>query len=349
VTLGAALVLRVLLADTAQSGSVPPNAIDALIQQGQIDAAVKAFDAQADQTKQYDIEQLARLAKAVLGQASRATASDPSSALSACVTLLAFGPHACGQALANSVNSPATPVGMKLVAASPDLRTGDASAERRLLELTSKFTPHEWAAAVNATAEMPQDAAILVLSHALNTGTPDVQFEAITRLAAIETPRSVELLRPWSGRNDVPGHLVALAAVAGSGDRDALVRLDRELPGLHGSDLLAAGVALARRGDKRGVESITSVLTGPEELLQIEAAGALARFGVPEGSARLEAELGSTNIWLRLRSLEVLQRLPPMLPTPAVWRQMADPLPAVRVRAAQIVLDGCNAKDARAH
>ena len=155
------------------------------------------------------------------------------------------------------------------------------------------------------------------------------------------------MLKRWASRTDRPGHLIALAAVARSGDATALKEIGSLLPDLEGQDLLSAGVALAIRNDPRGREALQQVLQGPEELLRIEAAAALAKLGDPAGLSRLEAELSNSNPWIRLRTLEKLSGVS-KAPAPSVWRQMTDPMPWIRVRAAQATAAACRAQDATA-
>jgi HEAT repeat protein len=204
----------------------------------------------------------------------------------------------------------------------------------------SGFGPSDWVAAVEASADLPDAIAVQLLSRALVHGTPDVRFSALGKLASLESPAALPVLKTWSGRADTPGHLIALAAVAGSGDAFALSELKTQLPTLEGEDRLAAGVALARQKDARGIEAIREVMSGPDELLRLQAAAALVRLGDKSGLEWLGGELGSTNVWMRLRALEMLRGLG-VPPTPAVWRQMSDPMPWIRVRAAQLVLEGC--------
>ena len=171
---------------------------------------------------------------------------------------------------------------------------------------------------------------------------------ALKRLAEIDDPLALPVLRAWSKRTETPGHFTALAALARSGDGEALTALQQELPALEGEDRLAAGVALAQNHDPRGIEAIREVLAGPDELLRVDAAAALARLGDKAGLEWIGGELGNSNVWIRLRALERLRGLR-LTPTAAVWRQMTDPTPWVRVRAAQLTIEGCQqSRDAAA-
>jgi hypothetical protein len=323
--------------DAQAPASALESRLDELLRQGAVDEAVRVFDALADQSHTVDTKALEELATAVLIQAT--TADDRSASVEACLALIAAGPHPCRNKLSTAADSGRSPV-ERLRAIAREVRAGTSGAERRIDAVVGSFGPQDWIAAVEASPDLPPEPAVRLLSRALVNGAPDVRFSALVKLAGIDSPAALPVLRSWAKRSDTPGHVIALAAVAGTGDGPALAELETLLPGLEGQDRLAAGVALARQKDARGVGAIREVLNGPDELLQLEAAAALARLGDKAGIEWLGGEVGNTNVWMRLRALEMLRGLG-VPPTPAIWRQMADPMPWVRVRAAQLVLEGC--------
>lgn len=310
--------------------------VDALLAKGALRDAVAAFDARARDRAVPDSALLARLARAVLADAAN-DASDPSAAVEACLTLSAerTGPHACESGLASHAERSAV---TRLRLGARTVPDSGPQADRAVAELTRGLQPRDWHAVVDAAPDFPAPLAVRLLTRALAEGADDVRFGAIDALARVEHPSAVPILRTWATREDSPARLIALAAIARSGDRPALATIKTRLPELFGQDLLAAGTALAAHGDPAGVEALEHVLRGPEELLQVEAAAALEAVGSPAGRGRLDAELTNPNVWIRLKALEMLRGRAP-LPTAAVWRQLSDPMPWVRVRAAQVALE----------
>ena len=322
---------------TAQVGKTPAPVHD-LLKAGEAERAVEAYDAYVDHTGRADRDVLLRLTTAVLERAT--TEEDRSLAVEACLALLSLGEHACRAGLRAALDSPAATPGVRLrVAAALQPEGGRATGLARILE---GLEGPAWVAAVDATAVMPPSTAVAVLARVLAEAPVDVRYAALVRLSTFDSPEALRLLRRWSHRPDTPGHLIALAAVGRAGDRDAIARVRSLLPELHGQDLLAAGVALAEHGEPEGFESIEVVLSGPDALLQIEAAAALARLNHGVGLERLEADLNNPDVWIRLRTLEQLRGLA-VQPNHRIWRQMADPLAWVRVRAAQRTLEGLEA------
>jgi HEAT repeat protein len=325
----------------------PASPVDALIARGAVGEAVTAFDTAADRSKEFDTAQLERLAKAVLTDVA-ASGDDPTARTEACVSLFSGQlkpPCAAGLALAADTEGGSTVIRLRALAAG--LQAGSPQAERQLNAAVAAFGPREWSAVVDAAPSFPPAIATGLLSQALDNGAPDVRYGALVKLAAVDDPSAVPVLKRWSRRTQSPGHLIALAGVAASGDAEALASIKELLPQLNGRELLAAGIALGQRGDPRGIETLRVVLSGPDDLQQLEAAAALAKLGEASGRARLESELNSSNVWMRLRSLELLRGLG-VPPAPTVWRQMNDPMAWIRVRAAQVTLEGSRRGAARA-
>jgi HEAT repeat protein len=215
----------------------------------------------------------------------------------------------------------------------------------RIADLTDTFQQREWSALVESAADFPPSIRVTLLTQALLHGTPDVQYSAMDRLSSMDDPAAIAAARTWSARASTPGHLLALAAVARSGDPKALETIQSLLPELEGAERLAAGVALATQKDPQGLQAIQGLLAGPDELLRLKAAAALAALGQEQGTQLLERELTNTNPWMRLRSLEYLDgRL--SAPTAEVWRLMADDLIWIQVRAAQVTLSALSAPTA---
>jgi HEAT repeat protein len=332
----AVLLLRIPLLSQPALPRPGASPVDALIAEGAINDAVTAFDIESDRTRSVDFRKLERLARAVLSAST--SSEDAAAQTEACLTLLADGPHPCEARLGTTQDQPDAAARVRTLALAS--RGGDDAAVRRVNELSAGFGDQDWTAVIDAAKNLPPAVAVQLLSQAAAKGTPDARFSAVAALATIESPAALPVLRLWARKAHTPGRLIALAAVAGSGDSEALGELQRLLPELEGEDRLAAGTALARRKDPKGIEAIRDVLNGPDELLQLEAAAALARLGDRSGLERLGGELANTNVWIRLRALEKLRGLS-LPPTAAVWRQMADPMPWVRVRAAQLTLEGC--------
>lgn len=296
---------------------------------------VRAYDAHVEATNQLDPALLEQIARRVLEEVARG--DDPSAAVEACLTLLGHGRHPCTERLSRLADTVAgTPV-LRLRAAVASRRTPGAAD--RISRVTDDFQARDWVAVVDAAPAMPAAVAVPLLARALSEATPDVQYGALLRLAAMRAPEALPVLRTWSTRTQTPGHLIALAAVARSGDKAALDAVESLFPELHGPDLLAAAEALAVQGESEGRDAVRQLLIGPDELLRLEAAAALARLGDPAGLEHLQAELGSTDVWVRLRTLEKLHGLGVPVDR-RVWRQMADPMDWIRVRAAQVTLEG---------
>jgi hypothetical protein len=304
------------------------------VAEGRLRDAVAVFDAEADASRGFRPEALERLAVAVLEAATMDP--DPSLVADACLTLLRRDRHPCEailQSLSSSSSTPA-PVRLRILARR---MSADPKARRALDEIAAAFQPRDWTAVVDRAADFPADVRRSLLTQALAAGEPDVQYAALQQLAAMEDPATLALCRQWARRPSAPGHLLTLAAVARSGDPEAIARVRTLLPDLDGEELLAAGLALARQNDPRGLDAVRGLLNGPDELLQLKTAAALAGLGDPSGLSRLERELTNTNPWIRLRSLEYLVPLV-RTPTPEIWRLMADDLPWIRVRAAEASL-----------
>lgn len=332
-----AILLTAPLSPRAQT---PSADIDALIAKGAVNDAVSAFDAQMRGRTAPDATLLARLSRAVLADVA-ASPADPSASVEACLTLIADATETprCQAGLATLARKS---VVARLRMRARTIPESGAQADRAIAELTTDLLPRDWNAVVDAAADFPPPIAVRLLTRALAEGSEDVRFGALDALSRIDHPSAVPVLRTWSARQDSPARLIALAAVARAGDRQALATIRARLPELHGQDLLAAGTALATHGDAAGVRALEDVLRGPEELLQIEAAAALEAAGSAAGRGRLDAELTNPNVWIRLKALEKL-RGRTLLPTAAVWRQLSDPMPWVRVRAAQVILDAAKA------
>lgn len=315
-----------------QGGS--QSAVDALLKAGAVRDAVARFDAEVAAGAEVNPDVLARLASAVLGEVADES-PDPSAAVEACLTLLAEAPHRCeARVMADADRSPVT----RLRLNARRLAGQSAATDRVLADVIGGIGERDWVAVIDAAPEFPPPLAVRLLTRALAEDGDDIRFGALDALSRIEHPSALPILRVWATRESVPGRLLALSAVARSGDAEAIRALKRLLPDLHGQDLLAAGVALASAGDPDGNEALAQVLRGPEELLHLEAAAALDALGNPQGRGRLESELGNPNVWLRLKALEQLRRSPGRL-SPAVWRQMNDGMAWVRVRAAQVTLE----------
>lgn len=306
--------------------------VDRLIKEGAVREAVVLFDADADRIRTFDPRVLQRLAIAVLAEVAGATV-DRDASIEACLTLLSVGPHTCEPTITLNASTPAS---ARLRVLARELPVDATAADRRLAEFTSAFSPDDWNAIVDAIDAFPPEIAIRLLRQALGSGSEGVQFGAVDRLSRMDHPSALPVLRS-AIRDGRPGRFLALAAVARSGDKPALAALEASLPDLRGRDLLAAGVALAHLGRPGGYEAITHVLDGPDELLQLDAAVALIRLGDAAGRARLEAELASPNMWIRLRALEKAREVG-LPPSALIWRHLADATPWVRVRAAQIAV-----------
>jgi HEAT repeat protein len=324
------------LGEAAQQGDVRSQ-IEQLLFNNEVPRAVEVFDASSDAARASHLDLLTKLAIGTLRDAA-AQRSDRQAAVEACLSLLTFGPDRCERSLAAEPSGPAT----RLRLLSRRLPSDGARAQRQVLELTSEFTPEDWASVVEAAHDFPPAVAVPLLRQALAGGSDGVRFSAIDELSKLDDPAAIALLKEWSTRHGAPGQLVALGAVAGSGDPEALAAVKAMLPELNGRDLLAAAVALARQGDDRGRETLLYLLGAPEELLRLDAAAALVRAGVPAGTEHLTGALRETNPWLRLRALELWRGLaasisPGLLP-PEAWRLLNDPMPWIRVRAAQFLL-----------
>jgi hypothetical protein len=312
--------------------------IEQLIRAGEMSAAVDLFDAHVEATRDVDRDLLARLAVGTLSQVAR-TPADRQAAVEACLTVLQVGPDPCEMRLSTEPDGPATKLRLLARRLPPD----PDRAQRQVAELTADFTPDDWGSVVEAAADFPPAVAVRLLRQALAGGSDGVRFSAIEELRKLHDPAAIALLKQWSERQGVPGQFVALGAVAESGDADALAAVKTLLPELFGRDLLAAGVALSQSGDKRGREILSQLLAADEELLRLDAAAALIRFGVPAGNEYLLGGLGETNPWLRLRTLELWRALAvdevtSGPPPPQAWRLLNDAMPWIRVRAAQLVL-----------
>lgn len=318
----------------AASGQIAgENRVDALIRSGAVTEAIRAFDTQIDRGEAIDGSRLKRLALAVLRDVA-SNQGDPEASVEACLALLAVGPDDCEPLIIGGPVSGVTR--LRLIAR--ELPADPQQAQRRLAKFTSGFSPEDWNVIVDTADAFPPAVAVQLLTQALAAGDSGARYGAIDGLASIQHDAALPVLKSWAGRHGAEGRVLALAAVARAGDAAALSSIVAMLPELHGPDLLAAGVALASRRDPRGLEAVRYVLNGPEELLRLEAALALARMGDGSGRDRLEAEAESENAWVRLRAIEKLRKLR-LAPTPNVWRQMADSMPWIRVRAAQAVLE----------
>lgn len=307
--------------------------VDRLINSGDVREAVALFDADADRTRSFDPALLRRLALAVLDEVA-ASSGDRAAAVEACLSLLTVKPHVCEPTITLNDNAPAS---ARLRVIARDLPTQPAAASRRLSTLVSQFTGDDWSSVVDAAGAFPLELRVQLLAQAIAAGTEGVQFSAIDRLARVDHESALPILRRWAARDAGPGRVIALGAVARAGDHEALAEIDRLLPDLRGSDLLAGGIALATHKRPQGLKAIRDVLVGENELLHLEAAAALVRLGDPLGRTTLEAELGNPNVWIRLRALEKVREA--AIPVSAqVWRQMTDEMPWVRVRAAQAAL-----------
>ncbi len=307
--------------------------VDALIDKRAVRDAVAVFDADADRTRTYDPAVLRRLALAVLDDVA-SSPEDRDASAEACLSLLSVTRHLCEPTITLDEDAPAS---ARLRAIARDLPRQHDAASRRLSSLVSQFTGDDWSAVVDASDAFPPDVAVRLLGQAIAAGGEGVQYAAIDRLSRLDHASALPILRRWAERQ-APGRLIALAAVARTGDQQALAEIERLLPDLRGADLLAGGIALALNKRPGGLEAIRHLLVGDDELLQLEAAAALVRLDDPAGRTRLEAELANANVWIRLRTLEKIRET--ALPVSAqVWRQMNDDMPWVRVRAAQVALD----------
>lgn len=340
VTCAPAMVAAQTPADSAAAAGIGPR-VDALIESGAVRDAVAVFDVHADRTRTFDPGLLRRLALAVLNDVASASGDRDASA-EACLSLLAVTRHLCEPTITLNDDAPAS---ARLRAIARELPTQHEAASRRLSALVTQFTGEDWSAVVDAADAFPIAVAVRLLEQAIAAGSEGVQFAAIERLSRLDDASALPVLRPWAGRPAAAGRLIALSAVARAGDREALAELEHLLPELRGADLLAAGIALAAQKRPRGLEAIRHVFDGDDELLQLEAAAALVRLDDPAGRARLEAELGNANVWMRLRALEKFRET--ALPVNAqVWRQMNDDMAWVRVRAAQVALQATGAQPA---
>jgi HEAT repeat protein len=331
-TSGLSIGLVLWMAALALSQAAPD--VDTLLRQGRVADAVRAFDAAADQTRTYDEQLLSRLAVAVLETAARG--EDPIVAADACQTLLSRGTSSCREIIAGRwTDRLPTAARVKLLGSAAPRPAPPAA--KRVTEFFDQLTPREFESAVEAARALPAGVQLELIARALVVESPEVQYVALAALADLEDPRAVPMLRRYAWREGVPGRLLALGALARAGDAAALETVAQLLPDLAGEDLLAAGVALARQGDSRGIPTVLTVLRGDDDLLQLKAAAALATLGDPAGLPRLESALVDPNLWMRLRALEYLSRLSAP-PRALVWRQMADDMEWIRVRAAQATL-----------
>lgn len=308
--------------------------MEALIREGAVLEAVRQFDVTADQQHTYDPGQLDRLARAVLDEVTHS--DDPAAKVEACLTLLELGPHDCEPPLTLTSRGPSPVVGLRLAL----LRDPERAAA-----LVDQLPAADLPRVIDAVDTLPPDLAVRLLSRALEQNDVELRYTALSRLATLDHPDALPVLRRWAARTDVPGHLTALAGLAAAGDESATEAVLRELPSIGDADRLAAGVALATRQHPQGLRVIREMLSDPNELLRVDAAAALARLGDPLGRERLEADLQTSNVWVRLRALDHLRRLSAS-PSPLIWRQMADSMPWVRVRAAQALLAGGGTPDA---
>jgi hypothetical protein len=303
------------------------------LRDGDVDGAVNAFDAAVDRGAAADPAVLQQLATAVLRRESYARIELDAS-VEACLTVLRHAPDGCDSAVLPQSPSPLTK--LRRMARAADV--GPAQLSRELERVAVDFGPEDWNALAQVAGEFPPDIAVRLLTRALAADDEGVRFAAVDTLAAIEHPAALAALRRVAARPSGAGTTIAVAALAGAGDADSTAILLERLPDLHGQDLVAAGAALARQGLPAGREALRTALRMPEELLRLQAAAALVRAGDPEGHAVLDSALTDGNPWVRLRALEL--RVGLGLPaTPAVWRQLVDPMPWVRVRAAQALVD----------
>lgn len=320
---------------TARQAEQPFARAEELLAAGRLDEAIRAYDAEADAGRGIRKDVLAGLATGVLER--WAADSDARLVVTACQALVAAGPHRCDAVLRAYEADPTAPRVVRLQAVSSSMTAVTPAARRRLAALTDELSDREWTALVDGTASLPLPLRLEVLDRALGTDLPDIQYSALESLSRIDDPSALPILKRWAGRRSTPGSLLALAAVARSGDAQALADIRLLLPDLQGEDLLAAGVALSHQGDKQGIEIVQGVVTGPDELLQLRAAAALSDLGQAYGLRRLEDELFNANPWIRLRALEYLQgRL--QEPVPGVWRLLLDDLPWIQIQAAKVLL-----------
>ena len=340
--------LTLVVAATRASQSAPAYASEAeaarhgvvaALTKGDVRDAIDQFGRLATVTNATDPELLSQIAIASL--ISTLTEDDLTLRIETCRVLLADSPHQCKDDLGALAATPNLPLVTRLAAAALDTsRPADRSS---FGNLAREAGSRDQLAVANASRQLPAKESLPILKGLLDSPDADdgVRSEAVAVLAENEEPGALDIVRGFVQKN--PGYEAradVMVALARLGDQEALQAMPDLLDSLDGPDLLAAGEALARSGDTRGLDALRRLVIGPQEMTRLDAAVALERQGDPLGRSVLGDALSDENLWIRLRALELINKLP-LAPDRRVWELMAEDDPWVRFRAATATLSSC--------
>lgn len=243
----------------------------------------------------------------------------------------------CRQEALRAAQDRSAPVAARASAAVMLLRAGDGRGPTVLHSLRSSSSASDQLALALSLDQAPPAVAEGPLLELLASPHPQVQYLAASALEDIDTPRTKAALRRLAKTGRGPAKLAAVISLARLGDHARLDEVGSALELLDGGDLLAAGEALARAGDPRGVAAIRRVSEGPHETLRLEAARGLTQFDRAAAAKVIEEGLTSSNPWIRAQALDVARRSG-WTDTPKTRILLADGDAWVRLRAAQHVV-----------
>jgi HEAT repeat protein len=322
------------------SQRAPDLSFDAAVQAKQLDRAIAAYQAQhgsgAPSPSQLKaladlvVEDLAASPDPLIASAVCAESSSAS-----CVTRL--------RELRDGNNVPLTIRAMAATALSKGSGTIDPTIERRVRDLikTDPVTAATVAHHNGGSARVPLLAEVLASSDA------PAQTVAARLLGQADSPEAAAALRAFLKSNPPrSAEWAAHVALANLGDADAIQLVSSKFAFFQGQDLLEAGTALARAGDARGVKALRDLSGGDDDLLRLQAAGALYPFEPLRTLEVLNDGYRNPNPMTRARALEITANLH-LAPPDAAISLLADRDEWVRAQAARTAALASNRNGAR--
>ena len=214
---------------------------------------------------------------------------------------------------------------------------GDAAAAARFGTIAASVPERDRFNLIRLVPSLPDAEALKLLAPMLKSTRSDVRYGAVLAISDRRGPEVLKVLRGFlASAPEGAAKLAAMLALANGGDRQMLAEVGKIAEHFGDRERLEYARALLAAGDPQGNRHLGVVQNSDDEMLRLEAAALVAKTAPGTGRDLLVGALGHSNLWVRLRALELLRVVPPQ-PNAFAHLLIANE-EWIRLRSAELVL-----------
>ena len=215
--------------------------------------------------------------------------------------------------------------------------SGDAGAAAQFASIAANVPERDRFNLIRLVPSLPDAAALKLLAPMLKSTRSDVRYGAVLAISDRRGPEVLKVLRGFlASAPEGAAKLAAMLALANQGDRQMLAEVGKIAEYFGDRERLEYARALLAAGDPQGNRHLGVVQNSDDEMLRLEAAALVAKAAPGTGRDLLVGALGHSNVWVRLRALELLRLAPPQ-PNAFAHLLVANE-EWIRLRSAELVL-----------